>query len=99
MDIKHKHTETKGIFYVEENGKRPAEMTYVMAGAQKMIIDHTGVDESLKGKSVGKQLVGAAVAFARENKIKILPLCPFAKAIFDKVPEYGDVLFDHQSHI
>lgn len=93
MDIKHDQREGKGVFYVEENGRRLAEMTYVMAGAQKLIIDHTEVNESLKGKNVGKQLVGAAVSYARENKLKILPLCPFAKSVFDKVAEYEDVLF------
>ncbi len=33
-----------------------------------------------------------AVAFAREKNIKIIPLCPFAKKVFDKTPEYSDVL-------
>ncbi|MGZ6539658.1 MAG: GNAT family N-acetyltransferase, partial [Bacteroidia bacterium] len=66
---------------------------YRMSGPGKMIIDHTEVDERLAGKGIGKQLVAKAVAFARENNIKILPLCPFAKALFNKTPEYRDVLF------
>ncbi len=27
-----------------------------------------------------------------EKHIKILPLCPFAKSVFDKVSEFNDVL-------
>ena len=93
MDIQHKDNGEKGIFYVAVDGKTEAEMTYVWVGDQRIIIDHTGVSEALKGQSVGKQLVQAAVVFAREKHLKILPLCPFAKAIFEKTPDYQDVLF------
>lgn len=34
-----------------------------------------------------------SVAFAREQGVKILPLCPFAKAVFDKNEEIADVRF------
>ncbi|MBZ0247023.1 MAG: N-acetyltransferase, partial [Cyclobacteriaceae bacterium] len=69
-----------------------AEMTYSKAGDTLIIIDHTEVGEALKGKGVGLQLVKAAVEFARNKKIKILPLCPFAKSVFDKKEELRDVL-------
>jgi predicted GNAT family acetyltransferase len=92
MEIQRKDDGKKGAFFVEDNGKVVAEMTYVWAGEQKIIIDHTEVDESLRGKKVGQQLVHQAVLFAREKGIKILPLCPFAKSVFKKVAEYADVL-------
>ncbi len=92
MDIRHKDDTKKGMFYFEKDGVILSEMTYVWAGAGKIIIDHTGVDETLKGLGAGKQMVSKAVDFARENGIKILPLCPFAKSVFDKVPEFKDVL-------
>ena len=68
-------------------------MTYSMAGTDKMIIDHTEVNPEFKGQGVGKKMVLAAVDFARANNIKIMPLCPFAKATFDKNFELQDVLF------
>ena len=92
MNIQHKSVGSKGMFYVEVENKKLAEMTYSKAGDELIIIDHTEVDESLKGKGVGKQLVAAAVKHARENHLKILPLCPFANAVFEKTPEFQDVL-------
>jgi uncharacterized protein len=92
MEIKHKEVGSKGMFYIEHEGKTAAKMTYSIAGEDLIIIDHTEVDEVLKGKSAGAQMLGAAVAFARENNIKIIPLCPFAKSMFDKKTEYSDVL-------
>lgn len=92
MDFQFESSGSKGSFYVEENQKRLAEMTFSMAGETLMIIDHTEVSDALRGKNVGKQLVAAAVDFARKKNIKILPLCPFAKSVFDKIAEYADVL-------
>ena len=91
MKIQHKKFETNGVFYVEENDKHLAEMMYSDAG-DRIIISHTEVDSSLKGKGIGKQLVSAAVSYARENNIKIIPLCPFARSVFQKTPDYSDVL-------
>ncbi|WP_256701912.1 N-acetyltransferase [Paenibacillus sp. P3E] len=37
-------------------------------------------------------LLKAMVEHARENGVKILPLCTFAGGRFDRTPEYADVL-------
>jgi predicted GNAT family acetyltransferase len=92
MEILHQNTSEKGMFYIELDGKTVGKMTYVWAGTDRIIIDHTEVGEELKGQGAGKQMLLKAVGFAREKKIKIVPLCPFAKSMFDKMPELGDVL-------
>lgn len=92
MEIKHEFDGRKGSFFVEEGAKRIAEMVYVMAGPTKMIIEHTEVDESLKGQGVGVKLLEALVEFVRKEEIKVIPLCPFAKATFRKRKDLQDVL-------
>jgi predicted GNAT family acetyltransferase len=92
LEIKIDQSSSKGSFYVEENNQRLAEMTFSKAGNNVIIIDHTEVSDALRGKNVGKQLVAAAVEYARKNNIKIIPLCPFAKSVFEHVKEYADVL-------
>lgn len=91
IKIEHQDKETKGVFFVQENMKMVAEITYSKAGTDKIIIDHTHVDESLAGQGVGAKLVKAGVVYARKNSLKILPLCPFANAEFKKHSEYDDV--------
>ncbi|WP_411768775.1 GNAT family N-acetyltransferase [Winogradskyella sp. A3E31] len=93
MDIQHSEFERKGEFYYEKDGNKLGLMTYSKAGPSKIIIDHTEVDPSLQGEGVGYKLVEAAVEYARENDIKIMPLCPFANAVFKKREEYRDLLF------
>jgi predicted GNAT family acetyltransferase len=83
---------SKGYFYVSVDGKQEGKMTFVFAGNDKIIIDHTEVNEGNNGKGYGKKMVAKAVEYAREKNIKIIPLCPFAKSVFDKNPEFKDVL-------
>jgi len=92
MDIQFEQTNTRGSFFIEQEGKRVAFMEFSKAGKDRIIISHTDVSDVLRGKNAGKQLVAAAVAYARKNKIKIVPLCPFARSVFDTVKEYADVL-------
>jgi uncharacterized protein len=90
--VLHEQSGSRGAFYVERDGKRLAEMTYSVAGETRIIIDHTDVSDALRGTGTGGKLVAAAVEWARKQNKKIIPLCPFAKSVFDKTPEYKDVL-------
>jgi uncharacterized protein len=92
MEILQKNDDKKGMFYVVDNQQTIAEMTYVWDGDKKIIIEHTEVDDSFNGKGIGKQMVEKAVNFARKKSIKIIPLCPFVKSVFDKVVDFKDVL-------
>ncbi|MFV8325941.1 GNAT family N-acetyltransferase [Flavobacterium sp. ZS1P14] len=83
----------KGCFRASDNAIEAGRITYTWAGTDKFIIDHTEVNDAFAGQSVGKKLVMEAVQFARENNLKILPLCPFAKSVFDKMEEIQDLLF------
>lgn len=93
MEITQQNEEKRGIFKAIEDGKEAGEMTYTWAGPTKFIIDHTDVNPEFKGKNIGKQLVMKAIDYARENKLKIMPLCPFAKSVFDRNEDIRDVLF------
>jgi len=68
------------------------EMTYSRLSASRIIVDHTGVPESLKGQGVGSALARHVVAEAREKGFTIVPLCPFLKAQADRHPDWADVI-------
>lgn len=91
-EVKLSINDKNGYFHVDVDGKEEAKMTFVFAGPDKFIINHTEVNPGNEGKGFGKKMVTAAVAYAREKGMKIIPLCPFAKSVFDKVEEFRDVL-------
>lgn len=92
MDIQRDEHGRKGAFYIEEEGEWIAELTYVKSDNGTILIDHTEVDEKLRGQNVGRDLVGAAVAYARDNGFKIKLDCPYAKKVIESTPEFQDVL-------
>lgn len=81
-----------GNLSIASEGIKIALMTFVFAGPEKIIIDHTEVSPVFNGKGLGNKLIEKAVEVAREKKWTIIPLCPFAKKIFEKNPEFNDVL-------
>ncbi len=93
MEIKHIAEGNRGFFGAYHDAEQMGMITYSMAGETKMILDHTEVNEKYAGQGVGKSIVLYIVDYARKNNLKILPLCPFAKSVFDKTKEIHDVLF------
>ena len=89
--IRHVSSGHRGAFVLERSGKRLAELTYTVAGS-RVILEHTQVDDSLRGTGTGAKLVAAAVAWARAEQRELLPLCPFARSVFEKTPAYADLL-------
>lgn len=91
MLIQHSEDKNRGVFYIAQNGEELAEMTYTIEKG-KMVITHTEVDESLRGKNIGFQLVEHGVEFARQKNLTVLPLCEFADKVIYTTHEFQDVL-------
>ncbi|NDV87514.1 N-acetyltransferase [Aurantimonas aggregata] len=89
--IQREEGPAKGRYLLRGDGLE-AEMSYSRAGARLLIIDHTSVPDAWRGRKVGEHLVRRAVEDARAAGRLILPLCPFAKAQFDRHAEWHDVL-------
>lgn len=76
----------------DKEGNMVAEITYMPSGDSQITIDHTYVSESLRGQGIAGKLIESVVQEAREQGYKIVPLCSYAKAVFERKSEYRDVL-------
>lgn len=56
---------------------------------------HTEVPTGLEGKGIGSALAKHVLEYAKENKLRIMPLCPFIKAYIDRHPEYASISMLH----
>lgn len=92
MEIEIRERENKGFAIAREDGKKAGLMSYSIPGSDFIIIDHTEIEQEYNGKGVGKKLLYKIVEMAREKNLKILPLCPFANAMFKKLEDIQDVL-------
>jgi predicted GNAT family acetyltransferase len=90
-EITREEGPSKGRYAATLDG-HAAELTYSRLGDATIILDHTGVPDALRGRNVGRALVARAVADARAEGRRIVPLCPFAKALIARTPDWHDVL-------
>ena len=84
------HNENAQRFEVQQDGAL-AELDYRRAGNQ-IIFTHTGVPGALEGRGIGSALAKAGLAYARENGLEVVPLCPFVRSYIERKPEYQDLV-------
>jgi uncharacterized protein len=89
--VEHAESGNGGVFFILEDGQRIAEMTYRRASTGLAIIDHTEVLASLRGRGVARQLLDAAVQWARDNHIKLGATCSYAVVQFARDKSIQDV--------
>ena len=90
MDIQHKENETRGMFYTKDEKGVLGELTYRKSG-DVLTIDHTKVRRQREGEGIATRLTKEIVEYARKQKLKIEPLCPFAEVQFERNESYSDV--------
>ena len=93
MNIQKEENESKGRLVAKDGAKEMGEMTYSLANdGELLIVDHTGVNDEYKGQGVGKSLFEELVIITRKEGKKVMPLCPFTRAMFEKNRNQWDVL-------
>ena len=92
ITITHTEADSRGRYEARVEGKDGAgELTYSRLSPSKIIADHTGVDDSLRGTGVARALVERLVADARSEGFRIVPRCSFVRVQFERHPDWSDV--------
>ncbi len=82
---------TKSRFEIEQDGQI-SYLEFETDGHGWMTIWHTEVAESLRGKGIGLELVTTAFQYAKENSLGVDVICPLAKHLVEKHPEFKPLL-------
>ena len=80
------------IYAENDAGKVIAEVTFPAEGDTAVCLDHTFVDDSLRGQGVAGKLVQEVVTYAQQNGKKIRPQCSYAVEWFKKHTEHDELL-------
>ena len=84
-------TDGRGSFFIDQAGERLAEMVISITD-NNLTVFHTEVSEKLKGQGIASKLLSTMADYAREHKLKVIPLCPYVSAQFKRHPElYNDI--------
>ena len=89
MDFKY---ESDRIYLNHSSGKLLAEITFPESSDGIVVINHTFVDNSLRGQGVAGKLVEEAAKSIKKAGKKAIPTCSYAVAWFQKHKEYDDIL-------
>lgn len=90
MDVQH-DPDARRLFVVLEG--QEAEVNYERDG-DTLAITHTGVPEAIGGRGIAGALNRAAFEFARQQGLRVRPLCSYAAAWSRRHPEYADLVLD-----
>jgi uncharacterized protein len=84
------HLPARGRFQARIDGQL-CFADYRLAGGQMQIF-HTEVAPDLQGRGIAAELVEAALAYARGQGLKVVPLCSYVRAYMRRHPQTQDLL-------
>ncbi|KOR49194.1 acetyltransferase [Xanthomonas oryzae] len=77
-------------FNIDTDGHR-AELAYRREG-EIMTITHMQVPDAIGGRGIAAVLVAAALDYARQSGLKVVPACSYADAYVRQHPQFQDLL-------
>ena len=94
MEIKHQHEEGKGRFVVFVDDKEAGYIKYEIMPNNNLKANGTLIYEEFRAQHLGTPLFNTLINFAKEQKVKIYPTCPYVVKMFERHPELSDLLDD-----
>ncbi|MDR0518630.1 MAG: N-acetyltransferase [Clostridiales Family XIII bacterium] len=82
------------LFKKDENGGIIAEITFPNLREGTVVINHTFVDDSLRGQGIAGKLVEAAYDAIKADGKKAVLTCPYAVKWFNDRPDKNDIVIE-----
>ena len=89
MEIKHDITNQR--FYTMVEG-REAYLQYLIVDKNVLNYYKTYVPNELRGKGIAGKIVEAALNYARENNLKIIPSCSYVDIFIERNKNFEDLV-------
>ena len=87
MELEFQFSDNR-YFAKNDEGKVIAEVTFPKKSDLVIDLNHTFVDDSLRGQGVAGKLVRMVCEYASENNLKIKPTCSYAAKWLDSHEEF-----------
>jgi predicted GNAT family acetyltransferase len=80
-----------GAFLIMDGREKIGEMVIGINGSD-LTVYHTEISPKEEGKGLAKKLLEEMVAYARQKKLSVIPMCPYVHAQFKRHPDqYADI--------
>ncbi|MCD0247104.1 GNAT family N-acetyltransferase [Xanthomonas melonis] len=88
--MRAEHQPAEQRFHLSADGQR-TELQYRRDDA-RLTITHTVVPDAIAGRGIASALVEAALQYARDSGLKVVPACSYAEAYMRRHHQYHDLL-------
>lgn len=85
MEIRKKENDHRFVLYDGE--KEIGYLSYDVEDNGDWIAEHTVVDEAYGGRGLARKLVEALIDEAKQQEIRVRPVCSYVKKVFSADPE------------
>jgi predicted GNAT family acetyltransferase len=79
-------------FELAISGSREVAAAYYRLSGDRFVLTHTIVPERFSGRGIGTQLARGVFRDIRENGRKVILVCSFMVAFYERHPEYADIV-------
>ncbi|WP_079504619.1 GNAT family N-acetyltransferase [Mesobacillus jeotgali] len=87
------YSEEDGRFVAKDaSGLEVGEVTFTRDGDEVLVVNHTGVDPDYRGQGIAEELVRHVAEKAKNEGLKIDPVCSYAKKELERKPKYSELL-------
>ena len=87
--LKITHNPANRAFEIRIDGQL-SKLDYIQ-DAKNFVITHVGVYPEHRGQGVAGKIVEAALQYAKENSLRVIPMCSYAAAFMRRHPEYAEL--------
>ncbi len=87
MEVIHDKDNNRFVIYIDG-----AEAFVEYSLAENVIeLYHTYTPPHLRGRGLAEKVVHAALEYAKENKLKVIPSCSYVAVFLQRHPEYSEL--------
>jgi predicted GNAT family acetyltransferase len=73
-----------------------SKLDYIQDG-KNFVITHVGVHPELRGQGVAGKIVEAGLQYAKQNSLRVIPMCSYAAAYIRRNPQYLELTNQERS--
>lgn len=88
--LKITHNEAERRFEVWIDGYL-SKLDYIRDG-KNFVITHVGVHPELRGQGLAGKITQAGLEYARENSLRVIPMCSYAASFIRRNPQYAGLM-------
>ena len=89
------HNEADHTFEVWIEGHL-SKLDYIQ-DAKNFVITHVGVDPEFRNQGLAAKIVEAGLEFAKQNSLRVIPMCSYAAAYIRRNPQYAELTNQERS--